>query len=365
MEHICNVCNKKYSSYQSLWIHNKKYHNNTMYTTYTNCIQYEHNKTKNPSTSGIQSNPIQNNICKFCKKELYNRQSRWRHELKCQIKSNQEDIKSELIEIKNEIKNLKNTKSGPTQIIKKVQGNIINGNNTDNGPKQIIYKTGSENMDLLTYNEVGTIFDNEISSVIKLIELVNFSEAKPENHSFCSTALESPYLSFYNTDTNSVNKSRKKYFFEEVICKSIQNHEILYKKFKNKFTSDKKKKIEDNIINLKKMKENSFNSKIMGELIRNLNLLSYNKRDLILDTWSGKKYDNDSDEEFMEMLLDDETKKIIASEKVIEENKNKSNDYISSDYSDNSDDSSDDSENERPQILLQYNKPKKNKNIIV
>ncbi len=64
------------------------------------------------------------------------------------------------------------------------------------------------------------------------------------------------------------------------------------------------------------MKENSFNSKIMGEMIRNLNLLSYNKRELIQETWSGKKYDNDSDEEFMAMLLDDST-----TQKIIEENK--------------------------------------------
>jgi hypothetical protein len=95
----------------------------------------------------------------------------------------------------------------------------------DIGPKMIINKTGAENMDLLNYNEVSTIFDNEISSVIKLIELVNFSDNKPQNHSFCSTALESPYLSYYNTDTNSVNKERKRYF-EEVICKSIRNHSL-------------------------------------------------------------------------------------------------------------------------------------------
>ena len=81
--------------------------------------------------------------------------------MKCEIKnkldSNQEKIKNELVEIKNEIKNLKNTKAGPTQIFKKVQGNVINGNNTDSGPKQIIYKTGTENMDLLTYEEVSTV----------------------------------------------------------------------------------------------------------------------------------------------------------------------------------------------------------------
>ena len=54
----------------------------------------------------------------------------------------------------------------------------------------------------------------------------------------------------------------------------------------------------------------------MDEIIRNLNLLSYNKRDLIQDTWSGKKYDNDSDEEFMAMLLDDpKTQEIIKANK--------------------------------------------------
>ena len=130
--------------------------------------------------------------------------------------------------------------------------------------------------------------------------------------------MDSPYLSFYNTDTNSINKERKRYFFEEVICKSIQNHEILYSSFKNKFNFVKQKQIEDNINSLKKIKENSFSSKIMGEMIRKLNLISYNNRDLIQTTWTSsknRKYDYESDEEFMTMLLDDpETQKVIAEE---------------------------------------------------
>ena len=30
MEYKCNICNKLYSSYQSLWIHNKKFHTTPM-----------------------------------------------------------------------------------------------------------------------------------------------------------------------------------------------------------------------------------------------------------------------------------------------------------------------------------------------
>ena len=56
----------------------------------------------------------------------------------------------------------------------------------------------------------------------------------------------------------------------------------------------------------------------MSELIRTLNLLSYNKRKLIQDTWYGKTYENESDEEFMKMLLDDE-----ETQRIIKQNKNK------------------------------------------
>ena len=315
----------------------------------------------------------QNNqfTCEFCKK-TFSRKNNLNYHIKnkCKCKcDNKNDIKTnneikfELVEIKNKIIKLENKKNNKIINNIKVNGNIFNGNKMDVGPKIIINKTGNENIDQITYNEVSTIFDNEISSVVKLIELVNFNEYKPgsfrtmrlltklkdapENHSFCSTALESPYLSFYNTDTNTVNKERKRYFFEDVICKSIQNHEILYSKFKNKFNSIKRKQIEDNISNLKKIKENTFNSKIIGEMIRNLNLLSYNNRDLIQETWLGKKYDHESDEEFMAMLLDDpETQKILKIEAEAKVNK----------YDNNSESSDSD---DRPKLLFNCDKIKK------
>ncbi len=299
MEYICNKCNKNYSSYQSLWIHNKNFH------------KPEHCENTQLSTSIThKSTNIEKLTCNHCNKTFSRSDSLNRHYKSCNEKIKKEElnkikIKEEIkTELKNELKmELYKNQKPTTKIINKVSGNLINGNNQDIGNKQIIYKTGNEIIESISYEEVSTIFDNEIFSVIKLIELINFNESKPENHSFCSTALESAYLSYYNTDTNSVNKERKKYFFESVICKSIQNHEILYDKFKNKFDKVKRQQIEDNIYNLKKMRDNSFNNKIMGEMIRNLNLLSYNKRNLIQDTWDNKSYENDSDEEFMKILL--------------------------------------------------------------
>jgi hypothetical protein len=288
MEYKCNICNKKYSSYQSLWIHNKKYHTQT-----TTIIAQ--------TTTPIPQNTTLNNYeCEFCKKKLSRQDSLKRHQTKCKM------LKTEREKLKEEIKNELKLEFGKTaKIINNVHGNMINGNNTDNGPKLTIYKTGTENMIQLDYKDVSTIFDNEISSVIKLIDLVNFNDKLPQNHSFCSTSLESPYLSFYNTETNTQNKERKKYFFEDVICKSIQNHEILFGKYKTKFNSIKRRQIEDNIANLKRLRDSGFNNKILQEMIRKLNLLSYNKRELIQKTWNGEIDYNNSDDEFMKIILKD------------------------------------------------------------
>ena len=99
-------------------------------------------------------------------------------------------------------------------------------------------------------------------------------------------------------------------------------------------------------------------------MINNLNLLSYNNRDLVQNTWNGKKYDNESDEEFMAMLLDDpETQRIIALEKASAANKkinNNSNDNSTDeDSNDNSNNNSsdEDSDSESIDILPKYKKP--------
>jgi hypothetical protein len=93
MEYICKTCNKHYKSYQSLWNHNHKYHDINANTQNTNGIHSEHIMSTNGIHSEhnklIEDETNKNNICKFCKKELYNRQSRWRHELKCEIKNSQ------------------------------------------------------------------------------------------------------------------------------------------------------------------------------------------------------------------------------------------------------------------------------------
>ena len=95
--HICKTCNKTYSSYSSLWNHNKNIHKNTV----IECI---------PNVS--KSNQNVNNVeklytCKYCNNNYSTRQNRWKHEKKCQIifeEKEKQNNEVKIAEINKEIK---------------------------------------------------------------------------------------------------------------------------------------------------------------------------------------------------------------------------------------------------------------------
>ena len=285
----CKICNKDYKSYQSLWNHNHKFHSSAN----NQCNDYDNQNDNHKSYD-----------CSKCNKSFKHFQNRWRHEQTCnKIKSN--DNNQEII-----IKKLDQLTDKITKLEKKTtkkfinNGTIVNGTNTTN--KLIINKFGTENILELNDKEITDIFNKEIEGVIKLIEFVNFNERLPSNHNFCTTALDSPYLSTYNTETNTIDKDRKKYFFDELFSKAIERQEILYNKNKNIFSSDKRTQIEDNISNLKKISNYDFNNKIVKEIMKKLNLLSYNKRNIVQKTWKNDPNEDTDDEYFAKLSCDDE-----------------------------------------------------------
>lgn len=294
MLYTCINCNKDYASYQSLWKHNKIYHSNKntgVTVTYTG----NYSSTNKPNKKTY--------TCELCNKIFTRKNNMNYHKINVCPNKNIPITKSDIIELKDEITKLK------TELHKKPQkkfinnGTIVNGTNNN---KLVINKIGTENILELNDMEITDIFNKEIEGVIKLIEFVNFNERLPENHSFCTTALESPYLSTYNTETNTVDKDRKKYFFDELFVKALERQEILYKNNKTKFNPDKRKQIEENILNLKKIKDYSFNHKIVKELMKKLNLLTYNKCNIIQKTWRNDP-DEDTDDDYFAKLNHDES----------------------------------------------------------
>jgi hypothetical protein len=325
VKYKCNKCKLNYETYNGIWKHNKKYH--------TNLIPEGGKIVENCNIPGGKSGNIEeefNNIynCIVCNKEYNNKYSKYKHQIKCKLENKNTTVtKTEISELKDVINKLE-TKIDKISN-KKVINNYNNCGNMITNNKLIINKIGTENLLELKNTEITDIFNKEIESVILFIELINFNERLPENHSFCTTSLESKYLSTYNSETNTIDKDRKKYFFDKLLDTSIKRLEILYNSNKKKIAETRQKQIEDNISNLKKMKESSFSNKIMKEMINKLNLLSYNKKEIIKNTWAK---DESSDDDFQKDLDREDSPRYIEYKKSKESDKIKSNVESSSEF---------------------------------
>ena len=285
MEHKCNVCNKIYKSYQSLWNHNHKFHNIKKVELSTcgiqSCLQSVYNQAKPIN----QPPEIKNNVCKFCSIELSNRQSRWRHEQSCSTKKTNEEIfqlyKNEIEQLKSKVDKLEKQK--PSKIINNYNGAVNNGsinnnsnnlNNSNNSNRTLnICNPGKENINLLNDNETKDIMSQGMNSIISLIEHLNFNERLPQYHSFYTSAINDKYVNTIDTKTNNIIKQSKKDLFDQILNSHINKLESLGNNSK-KFSEV-----------LNKLKAFIYLKKGKKEYLNQINMLSYNKRYLIINTW--------------------------------------------------------------------------------
>ncbi len=70
---------------------------------------------------------------------------------------------------------------------------------------------------------------------------------------------------------------------------------------KGKFKIKKRTQIQENINTLKALSSYDFNNKMVRELMNSFNLLSYNKKNMIIKTWNPEDPDSDN----MGTFLDD------------------------------------------------------------
>ena len=130
MEFKCNICDKQYKSYQTLWNHKK-----------------------------IKHTPKNNNIiCELCNKEFTrNDNLKYHKNNTCKIKNNEINkiniLEDKIEQLENKINNISNN----------TLNNINNNNsNINNGTVNIyINKTGTENVLELNESEKNEIFNKE------------------------------------------------------------------------------------------------------------------------------------------------------------------------------------------------------------
>jgi hypothetical protein len=246
------------------------------------CSQCENiYKTKNGLQKHMRTiHPITNNVkkekqhtCKFCYKIFRTRQTKWSHEQKCKI-INEIPLAEEVKILKAEIKELK---AKPSSIINNTT------NNTTNNIQIVMKQPGTESIDHLTTEKQRVIMQKGLNSLTYLIETINFDKLKPENHTYCVTALNDKHASIINPETNTITKADKNTLFDKLLVSNLSNLEIMAKN--SNFKSADRKEYEEKIKNLRNLLFT--NKKCSKRYYQDLNLISYNNKDMVLETWAS------------------------------------------------------------------------------
>ncbi len=203
--HRCDTCNKEYSSYKSLWNHNKKFHS-------TKQDLDKKNQEKTFYSKGIVKNEQDKQyFCKFCNKSFSYKQSKYDHQKNyCKEKNNESKIKDMEIQLKikdqellikeqeKEILKLKlklqKSKKADTVTVNQlnkllverdkqikeyminygnIQNNVHNGDNIVNNFQLVGFSKEEDIVDLLTNKEKKQIIDARYKCLEKFIEIIH------------------------------------------------------------------------------------------------------------------------------------------------------------------------------------------------
>jgi hypothetical protein len=247
----CELCNISYKCNSGLWRHNQKLHN-------TN----KESKLK----------------CINCDKECNSRQSLYYHKKVCKVNDNlvtKEEFQKlkELIEIKS-------------------SNTIINNTTNNDNRKQIIinYTPGTEPINHLSIKQQKEIMDKGLNSLLNLIKSTNFDKEKPEYHSYCVTALNDKHASIIDTNTQTIIKTEKNELFDTILYNNISKLEKMCNN--NIFSNSDREEYKNNLDRLKKILYEK--KRGMKKYYSEINLLSFNNKEQIINTWNQIKLSLDN-----------------------------------------------------------------------
>jgi hypothetical protein len=102
--HICNICNKQYSSYKSLWNHNKEFHKNNVNNVNNNVNDVKENVKNVKENVKI----VKSLTCELCNKIFNNRPAKSIHKKKCEAAKMKEEEANKIkqLEENNKIRQL-------------------------------------------------------------------------------------------------------------------------------------------------------------------------------------------------------------------------------------------------------------------
>jgi hypothetical protein len=243
MDSICIICNKKYSSYKSLWNHNKKFHKNQPEKIHPHSTENTPNCTENTlnCTENAQKDTyiILKTECKFCNNVFSRTSSLKRHYMICKIKNNNykkleeqnEQLNKQLHEHSKKIDEitkmyntiLKKIKIHP-KTLQKINNTLTNNNNNTNNTHNTINNTINivpfckENLsDIYSIQEKLDILRQGQKCFTKLIEYTYTNDKYPQFKNILITNLRDNIGYIYNTDTGKFEATTKDVILGNII----------------------------------------------------------------------------------------------------------------------------------------------------
>lgn len=292
MEYYCKICNKKYSSYQSLWKHKKIYHTN-------DSSEKPQNSSEKPQNSSEKSqNSILNEtleivsdknklICIHCNKNYSRRDNMIRHEKKCKKKINlvEENIllKNELKEIKKQLKILINQQCKEHSTTKnKINKQLNINNNTNNINNNIninIIQLGKEELhEVLTQSEQIDILENK-QILENIIKYIHFNDKFPQFKNILITNIQNNIAYKYDEIENKFIATDKNDLINDLIEFSLTDLGDLLEKNETKLKQQTINNVHTIINNM-----DGDNIKFYENKKNNIKLLVYNNRNKITNT---------------------------------------------------------------------------------
>ena len=306
----CNDCNKFYSNYNSLWSHNKRFHNGIK--TVKTAIEEEPKTTENS--------------CRVCNKIYKYKQGRYKHEKTCngikqpdkeieteRMKQETEKMKQETLDKEKEILELKIKLQGMKKIDNKtfktinkllMDRSIHNtNNNTININFPNILSIGKENVvKTLSRGEKKYILDSKWMSIDKMVEIVHC-----KNHNtfknIVITNLKDKFAYKYDETKGYFITGNKTDFLDDVMTFRMIDLETIYEELStaNKIDSRTKKLIKEFLDKMDNEEPFSYGDveypNYKSYKMNNIKILLYNNQDKIIQDFAlligGKKISNE------------------------------------------------------------------------
>jgi hypothetical protein len=297
MEYKCKICIKNYKTYQTLWKHNKLFHNNE------NIENKQLLTVDDDNMSSLSSSNEHSIKCNFCNKILSSRQSKSRHQKTCKKNSineenkllkesiktltfNMEEMKKQLLTVMND--KCKIHPKTLNKINKQINNtNSNNTNNTNNGTvNNYIISLGKENLaEVLSKKEKINILNNRSLVLENIVQYIHYNNRFPQFKNILITNLRSTSAFTFDDKTNQFIAIDKDELLNDIISERTDDIIGFFEEYENEINDKTKSLIEkfikdidnDKYKNLKKNKIKLImynnRNKISKEIERNLEVI--------------------------------------------------------------------------------------------